>query len=212
MDVDWVREFYCNWPSGMMILSLLFVGKILRSCLIFWPVFLALPDQVTDKSLYNDFTKELLGARHLWPSGVLAHGDLLPKYRFLNWFYYANMEPRGHTTTINHQQGTVLYRIGMGNNINVPLMIYIVMVKISSAVKNATLPYTCFLLSKKVTKRPHDEMKRLRGPINQRTLQQASADIDEGGNEDQPEEEAEVMLVALIARMMSMEGEMRAGL
>ncbi|XXG79794.1 hypothetical protein AAC387_Pa09g0788 [Persea americana] len=91
------------------------------------------------------------------------------------------MEPRGHKTTINHQQGTVLYRIGMGNNINVPLMIYIVMVKISSAAKNATLPYTCFLLSKKVTKRPHDEMKRLRGPINQRTLEQASADIDEGG-------------------------------
>lgn len=64
------------------------------------------------------------------------------------------------------------------------------MLKILGALKNATLPFevpiTRFLLSKKNTQKPHDEMRRLRG-----SLQQSSAHIDGRGNDDDSDKDVE---------------------
>ena len=74
-------------------------------------------------------------------------------------------------------------------------MIYNVMVKIPSAARNATLPFvvllTHFLMSKEVDWGQLDAVRRIRGAINRRSLQQSEAHLTEGEDDDGDDEAAE---------------------
>lgn len=125
INVSWVREFYCNmtirdgdFTTFVHGKTLVISPSVLASSLDFeepeeWDYPLP-PNQPLDKSLFNSFGTELVGARHPWPTSVLAHGILQSKCRFLNWFYSINLEPHLHTTTINHQHGMALFVLEWG--------------------------------------------------------------------------------------------------
>lgn len=85
------------------------------------------------------------------------------------------------------------------------------MLKIPRALKNDTLPFgvpiTHFLLSKKITWKPHNEMRRLRGPINRRSLQQSSAHIDGGVNDNDSDEDAKGEQDSVSERLTHLEEE-----
>ncbi|KAJ8636593.1 hypothetical protein MRB53_010860 [Persea americana] len=69
----------------------------------------------------------------------LIVSDIIRQFEEKSTSKASKQEPRGHTATDNHQHGMALYHIGMRNLVNVPLMIYNVMVKIPSAARNASL-------------------------------------------------------------------------
>ena len=76
-----------------------------------------------------------------------------------------NLEPRGHTSDVNQKNGYLLYAIGAGKRINVPLVIVNGMLRMLNAAKNATLPYgvliTQFFMYKGVTRKTNEETKNL---------------------------------------------------
>lgn len=63
---------------------------------------------------YDMIVTTLCGEDTCWPGGYVPHGNLTKEYRFLNRFVYHNLEPRGHTSDVNHKNGYMLYCIGRG--------------------------------------------------------------------------------------------------
>lgn len=96
-------------------------------------------------------------------------------YRLLNRFVCHNLEPRGRTSNVNQKNGYLLYTIGTGKSINVPLVIVNGMLRMLNAAKNATLPYgvliTQFLMYKGVIRKTNEETMGIQNPINNMTLE-----------------------------------------
>ena len=77
----------------------------------------------------------------MWIERVLPHGRLTTEYRFLNLFVCHNLDPRGHTFDVSEKNAYLLHAIGTGKQINVPLVVLQVMMRLLTAATNATLPF-----------------------------------------------------------------------
>lgn len=190
---DWVREFYCNleFDDSTNSLKTFVRGKAITISVGDVADFLDIPCvQQCDYPIpedsqgpidYDRIGTILCGEETLWPSGLLPHGSLTEEYRFLNRFVCHNVEPRGHTSDINHKNGYLLYCIGTGKTVNIPQVIFNALLKMLSAKKNSILPFavfiTEFLIWKQVPRRNNEPSQKLRNPINSRTLAQSSAHI-----------------------------------
>ena len=84
---------------------------------------------------YDAVATTLCGRETRWVDSVLQHGRLTVEYRFLNLFVCYNLETHGHTSDVSKKNAYLLYAIGTGKRINVPLVVLLVMMKLLTAVK-----------------------------------------------------------------------------
>jgi hypothetical protein len=127
------------------------------------------------------------GRKRAWPGGVLKQKFLTPSYRMLNLFVCFNLEPKGRTSEVIMETGHLLYLIGTGQPIDIPLTIYRHMVAAPLGASTTSLPYgaliTRILTSRGVAVGPHDYIVKGRGPITYRTVSLSSAHVDDSGDE-----------------------------
>ncbi|XXG80317.1 hypothetical protein AAC387_Pa09g1223 [Persea americana] len=200
--VDWVREFYNNMDVVSASEVKTYVhGKWLTITSTELTEFLDIPMlakfdyPISSATLgridYDEVATTLCGRETRWIERVLLYGRLTGEYRFLNLFVCHNLEPRGHTSNVSKKNTYLLYAIGTDKRINVPLVILHVMMRLLTAAKNATLPFgvliTQFFMWKGITRTSNDVTKRIRNPINKRTLEQSDAHVYED-DEDEDEE------------------------
>ncbi|RWR92122.1 protein MAINTENANCE OF MERISTEMS-like protein [Cinnamomum micranthum f. kanehirae] len=171
IHVDWVRESYCN-------LEIVNSGKIKSFVRGKWITMTVqdiadfidipivhnsdcpIPDELHAPINYDLVATTICGAEISWPGGLLSHGNLTEEYRFLNRFVCHNLEPRGHTSNVAQGNCYLLYCIGTGKRVNIPQIIFNVIVKTLQAKKNSLLPFgvlvTDFLTFKDIPKRSNE--------------------------------------------------------
>ena len=124
---------------------------------------------------YDEVATTLCGKETRWIEHVLPHGSLTAEYHFFNLFVCSNLDPRGHTYDVSKKNAYLLHAIGTDKQINVPLVVLQVMMRLLTAAKNATLHLgvliTQYLLWKGLRRTSTDVTKKIRNPINKRTLE-----------------------------------------
>lgn len=97
---------------------------------------------------YNEVARELTGKRINWIGGSLNQNRHTDSYRLLNIFIRHNVNPKG-SKAIPKEVGYLLYCIGTGKIVDLPLAVFRGMAKMQTASLNALLHFPG-LISKKL--------------------------------------------------------------
>ena len=62
------------------------------------------------------------GLRWEWLGGIIKQRYLTPSYRMLNMFACSNLEPKGRSSEVIMETDFLLYVIGIGQPIDLPLL------------------------------------------------------------------------------------------
>ena len=112
----------------------------------------------------------------------------------LNLFACSNLEPKGRSSkVIMMETGFLLYVIGTGQPIDLPLVIFDHMLSALDGAKTTSLPYgiliSRILFSKGVAVGPQDSIVRGRGPITYRTVSLSASHVQSDDNDAKNEDQ-----------------------
>ncbi|KAJ8630437.1 hypothetical protein MRB53_023760 [Persea americana] len=147
--VNWVREFYAKMHEVSATSFKSFVrGEVFEISLDSLSAILEIPRtegamcQVVDdwQINYNEVARELTGKPINWVGGSLNQNKLIESYRLLNIFIRHNVNTKG-SKAIPKDNGYLLYCIGTGKTVDLPLVVLRGMTKMQSASLNALLPF-----------------------------------------------------------------------
>ena len=109
------------------------------------------------------------GRRRDCLGGILKLKYLTPSYRMLILFAYSNLEPEGCMSEVIMEIGFLLYVIGTGQPIDLPLMIFNHMLNALDGAKTTSLPYGVLIsrirFTHGVAVGPQDSIVRGRGTV-----------------------------------------------
>ncbi|RWR73459.1 hypothetical protein CKAN_00173800 [Cinnamomum micranthum f. kanehirae] len=152
----WVREFYCNiFDATSSGFSTYVRGKTLTVDANRITTLLNLrrpiprsypipnPDNIVIET--NEVATVLCGEPTEWDTPVLKISDLTSDYRTLNTFVCNNIEPRSHTSDLAYEQAFLLYCLGIGTSVDIPLTIFESMLRVYHEPRKLTLPFDALI-------------------------------------------------------------------
>ena len=134
------------------------------------------------------------GCLREWSGAVLKKIYLTPSYRMLNLFVCFNVEPKGRTSEVITETGYLLYVIGTGQPIDIPLTIYRHMLDALRRASTTSLSsgdhISRILISQGVAISPQDSIVKGRGKITYRSMGLFASHVDDSGEDDPVQGEA----------------------
>ncbi|RWR77718.1 hypothetical protein CKAN_00621900 [Cinnamomum micranthum f. kanehirae] len=149
---DWVREFYCNifdvsdsdfktYVRGKTLH--VNANKIATLLNLRRPTARSYPfaDAENIEIQGNEVATVLCGEPIIWDTPTFSISGLTTDYRLLNTFVCNNIEPRSHQSDLLYPQAFLLYSLGTGNSVDIPLTILESMLRIHHELRKLTLPF-----------------------------------------------------------------------